>query len=229
MSNIAKNGAGLPASIGNLKALASAVAENPSFGATGGSAYMKFLQEGAEGMWVYGVDQLEADPEGQWVIDPHSLRHGWVQWADGAARPDKIMVPATQPHPRAEDLPHNPEAQQLEARGLTMVAISGDDEGVQAEFETNSMGGRDAWAEVLHLIFHRVNSGHTDCYPVVELAYGKPYASRGKTIRKPRFVLVGWTDQNGTPSAEALEGPTDNAVTDPKPEAKPVRRRRRKA
>lgn len=221
----------LPAALQDLAGgLAATANANPVI--QGGSSYLKFLQEGKEGTWVYGPDAVEPDPESKWVANPHSLRHGWVLWRDGANKPDKVLVPATQPLPSETDLPApGPNDTLAEGRAVTLACIEGEDEGEQVEFETNSMGGRDAWAELLQLIYQRVRAGHADCYPVLELGYGQPYSTRGKVIRKPRFVLVGWTDEAGTPEAAKLEGPGGGEPedeADPEAEVQPKRRRRRR-
>ena len=119
-------------------------------------------------------------------------------------------------------------------------------DGVMFQWDTNSMGGRQAVNDLLIAIMQRYRAGETLLYPKVKLS-GSSYfnKTRQEEIWNPKLEILGWADRDGnetaseaklSPPVEApphddltqTEVPGTTAAEEPAAE-EPVRRKRRSA
>lgn len=231
MSEVATTGNGaLPANITNMAAALAQSSVNAG-AAGGGELYLMFTKFGE---WVFGAEKTETEEGSQWAVNPEGFTHGWQAWdQDNTSNgpTGEVMVPATQPMPAEADLP-DVKGKWAKAIGVQMRCLNGEDEGVQVLWKANSLGARKAYAEILQAVVTRIQNGHSDVVPVVELkADNYNHKTYGK-IFTPLVDVVGWSDMDGN-QAEApageLEAPEEAPAEEPEAEEKPARRRRRKA
>lgn len=238
-SEIATANGGLPANI-NQMAAALAQSAQTAGASAGGELYMKF----AKGEWTYGAEETEADPDGEWAINPNSFQHGFVCWGvQGSPKEGtnlgERMVSAMEPLPAKGALPDIEDGEWSTCVGFQMRCTSGDDEGVQVLFKTSSHGGRKAYAAVLQAVISQLQKDASEPVALVKLgADSYKHAKYGK-IWNPVLDVVGWASMHVQEAAEAAatgdadedeDGAQDDPppAKEPEPEA-PRRRRRRSA
>lgn len=221
MSNIAK-----PVNLDHLKASVNAAVETLPTRAAG-EQYLRFTQTPPIGRWSYGAEGYVIEGDERFVINANSLQHGWILWT---SRGDKkqAMAPISQPHPDQSEVCNpsqlNADDQLSEGRSFRLVDLA---EGTSFIYETNTLGGRDAWGSVLQALAAQLQSGETQfIHPVVELGGAQPYTRNGRTVYKPAFNLIGFADEDGNLESEtpklAAEVPEE-----PVKKKAPARRRRR--
>ena len=212
---------------------------------TGGSAFLRLLTDGD---WVFGQEDNEVKDGTEAVVNPLSIKHGYVSWPDrkqspnGSKRPREYMVGLSQPLPAAHEMPaqeesdpntvYQPWADQI---AFDLKFVDGKHKGTQVTYKTNSVGGMNASRALLDAILAKLAEDSAYVCPVVALGkdsykhptYGKTYV--------PVFEIVGWAnlegeEEDGTAPA-AVED--KSAASEPEPEKaeepaeEPVRRRRR--
>ncbi len=224
----------LPANIQNM-ATALAASASSAGASTSTDAYMKFSKFGE---WIYGVENVEVEPGSVWAVNPLGFQHGWTAWgtkAHGTSGQNmgECMVPAVHPMPLEENLPAV-KGDWMKAVGIQMLCTTGEDEGVQVMFKTNSHGGRKAYAAIVQAVTARIVAGEPDCMPLVELkADSYEHKEYGK-IFTPILEIVGWSAHDAarepaaSVKAQRLPPHSDapaNVEEPPAPEA-PRRRRR---
>ena len=232
MSNEVATKSSLPASvIGMATNLAASV--HAVGGAGGSETYMKFTKFGE---WVYGVEGQETQEGSIWAVNPAQFLHGWTAWGTEAHGTDgqnvgEHMVNAGMAYPSEADLP---EVKGKWSKSIAMMlrCTSGEDEGTQVLFKSNSLGGRKAYAGLIQKVVERIQAGETEVVALVELESDSyQHGTYGK-IFTPVLKIVGWTGLDGAiPDGDDqpdLEGIDEQPAAEPEEQEKP-RRRRRKA
>ena len=251
MNQIAKKGAGLPASVAAMAGLANSVAE---VGATaGGEQFMKMTKFGE---FVFGMEDVEVEPESGWAINPTAFQHGWICWGTKQYGTDgeclgEVMAPAAGPMPEEANLPAK-QGNWTKQISISLRCLDGEDEGIQAVFKTNSLGGRKAYAAVVGDVVAKIQAGDEACVPVVNMGADSYTHKKYGKIFTPEFKIVEWITMDGlssgdaeeeeeepTPTKRARKKPAKKAKAKPAPEAEieegeeeeapPTRRRRRRS
>lgn len=196
--------------------------------AIGELSYMK-MNKG--GIWVYGMDNIEVEPESEWAVNPHSLASGYVAWADtGGEKLGEEMRPITAEPVLPTELP-DVGASWAPQCAMQLACITGEDTGNQAVFATSSKGGNRAFNSfVQELLAHlSANTGTEEIVPVVELLNDSYQHKKYGTIYTPVIKIKRWVKMDdGLYTAKDDDGGSDDTpASDPAPE--PPRRRRRRA
>jgi len=223
MQDVAKVDSNLPAALQGVAGLAQSIQ------AVGGDvdAGVSFMAFRKTGEWEYGIEDIEVDPEGTWLVNPAEFMHGWVAWDDNRSGGPvgELMIPAGQPLPVRGSLSDVGDGEWSKCVSIKMKAITGEDadDGAEAVFKTSSKGGLKAYSKlVADFLKHlgEVDTSKTDeLYPVVKLAETSYKHPKYGKIFTPVMEVVGWANMDAEVEVEA----------EPEPEAKPAGRRRRVA
>jgi hypothetical protein len=165
-----------------------------------------YLKMGKDGIWTYGREDTPAEKGARYAVNIPNAMHGYTGWGDkkhdneGSPLGDEL-VSIAEPIPAKSSLPQI-DGTWSQAGALQLACIAGEDKGVQLIFKTNSMGGLEAFGNLLTAFADRVESGAADIIPVIELdntsykhtTYGKIY--------KPVLTVVGWVPLEGAVPAE---------------------------
>jgi hypothetical protein len=207
----------LPAKLSNL-ATGLATASQQAAADTCGQLFMKFTKFGE---FMYGATDTLVEEESTWVISSDLFAHGWIGWGnkDNGNEGELFgeeMTPASTPMP---PMPAPIAGAWNKQAGMILVCLTGEDEGVQCVWKGSSKGYMSAWSDVVKAVVKRINEGHSDVNPVVELDNAHyTHRTYGK-IFTPQLKIVSWAGES------AEEAP---AEVEQKPEeTKPVRRRKR--
>lgn len=208
----------LAAAQGMLGGLTRLVARAPS----GGSEFLKF---GKDGIWTFGQQAKQVDPENDFaLVNVLSVKEGFVCWTNFDAKLKKknekkgeVMVPAGQVinQDNLEDHGWEWKAQQA----FDLKFLEGGHVGAQTRYVTSSQGGLEAAGALLDAVIVRVQSGTPFFFPIIALAQDSYiHASWGKTY-KPVFEIVGWADTEGNEDPEFVEEApaVEKKVTKPEP------------
>ena len=229
MSNVATTSAGLPAELTSMATGLAASINTAGEGSTGNDLYAKM---GKDGVFVYGADNTEFEPGAHWALNPLGIYHGFVAWGDKSHGTEgqnlgEVLVPASQPMPAESDLPEV-KGSWTKAVALQLRCVSGEDEGVQVLWKSNSYGGRKAYAALLGAVVARITANEEAIVPIVECKSDSyQHASYGK-IYNPEFEIQEWVTMDAKPEAAKVEAKEPEKEEEPEPEA-PKRRRRRAA
>ena len=166
------------------------------------------------GHWVFGADQTEIEDGSLWAINPFSFVHGYIAWGDGEVLGEK-MVSVSQPLPEL-DLPPAGAKRGWETQvGMSMKCIGGEDDGMEARFNTTSVGGKRSVSALAVAIATQVDADQTKPVPVVTLKKEHYMHKSYGRIFTPIFDVVKWIGMDGEADAAIVE------------EAAPAGRRRR--
>ena len=177
------------------------------------------------GVWVYGREDTQIEVTSEWAVNPYSIQHGHVCWAEpgapGKRKLGEIMAPITQAKPDIMALPDKG-APWTEQYGLDMKCVSGTDKGLETAFRSNAQGGIEAVLALIDAVDQQLDSGSDKIVPIVRLrstsyqhpAYGKIY--------KPVFEIVGWTRIDEEPTGSTSTPPPAGGGGT----GEPIRRRR---
>ena len=190
--------------------------------------FMKF----AKGHWSYGKEDVEPEPGSRWAINPFSFVHGFVAFgSEGTPRASELlgehMVAMTEPKPEVGPAPDDARGGWQEQLGFVMRCMTGEDEGVEVRYNSNSKGGVRAIGALIGELRKQTMKDPTRFIPVVELQtsfYLHKTAAYGK-VWIPVFKVVDWISGDDV-AAEAIEAEVVEAEvvqTAPAPE----QRRRR--
>lgn len=215
------NKVAVPADLANIAAALQQSQTSASEGASG-DLYAKMTKFGE---FVYGADNTEFEPAAKLAVNPTGFQHGFICWDDGSPS-GEVMVPATQPLPAESDLPAT-EGKWSKAVAIQARFQGGEDDGIQILFKTNSVGGRKAYAALLQEVIGRIQSGNTDCVPIIHCANDSYEHTKYGKIFVPVFRVLSWADMEGN-AAEA-EAPAIEEAPEEAAEEEAPRRRRRKA
>ena len=242
-TNVAVKGNTLPASLAGIAGIAQSVAAVGGAGEAG-VAFMAFRKTGE---WEYGLEDIEADPNGTWLVNPGGILHGWVAWPEnrGGGPAGEVLVPTSQPLPSMADLP-DVGCDWGKVVSIPMAALTGEDadDDVQVVFKTGSKGGLKAYAQLMTAFIARYNEldldERQDVYPIVHLGESSYKHPKYGKIFTPVFEVAGWADVDGEefapPKKARKKKAAKAAAPAPEPEEqeqeeapKPTRRRRKAA
>jgi len=173
--------------------------------ASGDVKYLKF----AKGIYAYGTDALEVEEGSTWAINLDTVALGFICWAaDGSlGKPlgEEMCFLHQEPVFQA-NLPDVPNGKWQEQCALQLKCMTGEDEGEQVLFKTSTMGGLNAFRELLADIEKHVNAepGTTALTPVVEMGKSSFNSPKYGKIHRPLFIVRSWLDANA-PEAEEPE------------------------
>lgn len=216
IANVTAN-ANLPAQLANLgNAL---ITEGSSRSGGMDTDLLKFLsREG--GVWVYGQEGIDVEPESTWAVNPLSFQHGWVCWKDSKIA-GEAMAPVGQPKPMVDTLPDNG----VDAKGkqttwdeqmsIRLMCVSGEDEGVEVIYKVSTVGGLNAIKDLAKAVGAKINSGSADVVAVVTLANDSyPHKEYGKTYI-PVLDIASWMGMDAAPAAAPAEAADEGADDTP--------------
>ena len=197
--------AGVPATLDELTTGLDVVQTNNDVSA-GGGTYLRLLRDGG---WVYGAESIEVEDGSLWAVNPYSVTHGWVAWADQKSRSKtkklgEIVRAMNEPPVLESELPEVG-AEWRKQVGFTALCTSGEDDGLQVLYQTPSDGGTKAHKKLVAEILRRAKAKNEFIMPKIALDtdfYAHP--DYGK-IYKPVFTVVEWCDMDGEPEGGAAE------------------------
>ena len=175
--------------------------------ATGGADYLKLTKAGE---WLYGAEETEAHPKSVWAINPHETEKGYVSWGEGEKLGERT-VRVFEPDVNPADLPDTGASWDMQL-GLSMVCVSGSDEGAVVKYSTTSKGGLRAIQDVLNKMAIRLSEGSDEFVPLVTLDSSSYRHKKYGKIATPLLEIVQWN---------ALDS-TDRPDADPEPEEEPA-------
>ena len=230
MKAVAKvNKSGLPAAfvagLVNVRAAAKQAAQ-PEAGL--------YLKMGKDGLWVFGREETPVQDGARYAVNIPNAMHGYTGWGDkkhdneGSPLGDEL-VSIAEPLPAKAGLPQI-DGTWSQAGALQLACIEGDDEGLQFIFKTNSMGGLEAFGNLLTAFAERVESGESDIIPVVELHNTSYKHSTYGKIYKPVLTVVDWVPLDAAMPSPPDEDEDDDGEEDaPKPRGEAKKRAAKKA
>jgi hypothetical protein len=207
------------------------------------SSNTPFLRLDPEGDgWLFGSENIEVEKSSQWAINPFSFRVGHVNWADPKMNNGKreklgeVMA-------SCDNLPDCPETDFSEKGGswseqfgFDLICVSGEDEGTEVAYNTNSYGGSKAYDAIYDAVADQLTSSNRDyCFPIVSLEVSS-YRNKNynRTIYEPVFEVIDWADRDknllsaGTADQqEAPEAVTSETGAAPEADATQAPKRRR--
>jgi len=230
MSDLTKNGAGVPALPDDyVSKLLSGIAESRASTqlAGGGKQFLRMMKTGE---WVFGPGNEEVQEGSHWAINIMSLVHGWCCWVEvaGGKRElqGEVMCAMVEPKP-ARPMPINgtPYGEQ---RGFALKCMDGADIGKEVIYKTNSMGGTAAVDELLEKIHARLASNPRYPCPVVTLSDDRyPNKKYGGYTYTPIFTVTGWASMSGELEGSATALLPSEADAAPVEKAPPPSRQRK--
>ncbi len=208
MNDIAKqDSSNLPAELAGLGT--AMIQEGATMG--GVQDLLKFLsREG--GLWVFGVDATEIEPDSQWAINPLSFEYGWVCWKDSKIAGEAMVPVGVAKATRDSLTDHGTDSKDKavswdEQMACRLMCVSGEDTGIEVNYRTSTYGGLQAIKSVMKAVGTKINSGAGEVVAIVELKrdhYMHP--DFGKTYT-PELEIVSWTLMDVAPEEEAEEEP----------------------
>lgn len=160
---------------------------------------MLFLKMSKAGEWVYGAHEEEITEDMELLVNPGGFVHGFVCWADGA-KLGEIVKGVDQPVEEPEDTPAG-STRGWEAQ-LGMTLKINDPEGANLLFNTSSVGGKRAVAEMAQQVAEKLASGDEKIVPVVKLSAESYKHKKYGTIYTPAITVVRWIKM---PSADDVQ------------------------
>jgi hypothetical protein len=190
--------------------------------ASGDASFIKMTRAG---MWVYGADDLDIEPDSVWAVNPNSFISGFVAWGDTGTPLGEEMRSIMEDPIVMVDL-QDVGAKWTQQFGFEMACTNGEDKGVQVIYKTNSKGGRNAVSALLDEVLHHIKENPSDpaVVPLVTLGSSSYKHKKFGKVYTPLFSLESWATIDGVQPAK-LEEPE----AEPEPEPAPPTRRRRRA
>lgn len=154
-----------------------------------------------EPFWVYGAEQIQADKDSVWAVNPRSFTHGYVCWVKKEFF-GEVLAPIHEPLPDLEPAPDASEKGWTFTLGMTMKCWQGADKGIEARYTSNSKGGKEFLAQLSTQIAQQINTGSDTPVPLIKLGYSTyPHKTYGK-IKQPEFEIVGWAGLDEVPNLD---------------------------
>ena len=159
-----------------------------------GKQFMKLGQSEhpTPGHFVYGVDNIVASPDAQWVLDPHTIQHGFLLRKGGASQPlDDVKVPISQflpGTPGGISLPPNRGG--IWSHAYAGIFVSVDDPKLVVEFGGDTAGIRVFYKKILDMLEKHLDTNHQGAiFPILSLSSSN-YRAFNKVIHKPEFEIL---------------------------------------
>lgn len=208
----------------NFTDLKTALARTKQFAEDAIEETAVYMKMGRDTFWTLGTAELAVEEDSQWAVNPASFSTGYSAFNASSQRVGEEMRSLSEEPIALNDLPvvDGKWGAQI---GFSVKCMNGDDEGMEALIYQRSKGGREAATALLDEILQRVNAGHEDCVPLIELSHDSyKHKTYGK-IYVPLFLIRSWVTMDGdTPPEE-----TQAALAPPEEATKPKRRARRRA
>jgi hypothetical protein len=186
-----------------------------------GKPLLRLLRNGE---WVFGQSNEEVQEGSQWAINLMSLQRGWCCWHDGQLLGqvmDSIQVPRP-PCPA----PVNGQGF-AEQYSMELTCIHGDDAGTLVLYKNNSLGFKNAFADLMGKVRARYAMDRVNYWPVVELEMDSYDHKKYGLIYNPILKIVAWADADGNLAGSAPRAAVaaPQAAAAPEP-PKPARQRK---
>lgn len=191
-----------------------------------------FLKLAKSGDWIYGADEIEVQEKSQWLVNPHTLSEGFVNWGDGELLGEEMGLMTGDPIV-SHSLPVIAGSKRgwEKQLGLQLYCMTGEDKGTQVLYKTASKGGIKAARALIAAIVSQINSDPTQISPVITLdvdsykhkQYGKIYTPELNIVN---FVSGMPTAAPAAPETAAIEAP-EVVVEEVSTDEAPAKRRRR--
>ena len=159
-----------------------------------GKQFMKLGQHEhpTPGHFVYGVDNIVAAPDAQWILDPHTIEHGFLLRKGKASQPlDDVKVPISQFLPGTPGgivLPPNRGG--IWSHAYSGVFVSVDDPALIVEFGGDTAGIRVFYKKILDVLEKHLSTDHQGAiFPILSLSSSN-YRAYSKPIYKPEFEIL---------------------------------------
>jgi hypothetical protein len=175
-----------------------------------------FLRLSRSGQLVFGVSSDPVQEGSDWAINPHSIGHGWVCWANiGPGQPSvankllgEAMAPITQRKPLQPEAISGGEWKSQ--YGFDLKCLTGDDEGLEVQYKVNSLGGVRAVDNLLGRCTDHWLKDKLNIVPIVQITsdYYDNKTYGGQTYF-PVFTITGWADIFGNQVDDAAPAITD--------------------
>src|SRR5688572_9915539 len=196
------------------------------------------LKMSKDGYWTFGQEEIELEEGDLLAINPASIKHGYIAFADDgpATTVDgdsaQIYQPITMPLPYVNELP---EVEVIKGKrgkqdwtphwqftlAFDAVVIEGPNTGAEMVYKPVSKGGLRMIRQIAEEIAKRLEDGSDECVPVVELfsdhydhkTYGKTYFPvceilEMMTLDDQTFSGAGTTDHATKPVKHPKKGET---------------------
>jgi hypothetical protein len=157
-------------------------------GAAGGN-FLRYDEDG----WMIGADQQPQEEGAQWVINPTSMKHGWIRFHEskktgevsGSVFAEKPAVPNDgQPGGWGDFV------------SADLACINGEDFGEQATLSGGQVGFLSAIKPIMEKIAMHLEQGRIDVFPVVELATSTYENKKYKRpVAVPIISIVRWLSE----------------------------------
>jgi hypothetical protein len=167
---------------------------------------MQYLRMNRSGEWSYGQDNTEVQQGSEWAVNPMSLEAGFVAWGTGGGKPlGKNLRTILGPPVLMSELPAVG-AEWSELVAFKLRCLNGDDAGMEAAFETNSFGGRSAFAELVRLLKAQIDLDASRLIPIIRLE-SDSYRNQYGLIFNPIFAVARWCAESELPVLQTVAPP----------------------
>jgi len=180
--------------------------------------YMKFRK----GTWEYGADDIEVEENSKWALHPQSFQEGFIAWSEDQELLGEQMKSMLDGAPILQAELPNVGGKWSKQLSVLMVCVSGEDEGVQAEFKSNSHGGKKELSRIIGEILKQLSADPKAYMPVVTLDSDDYKHKKYGKVFTPEMDIVEWrglTDvdfdasEDTEAEAEEEEEETEEAAT----------------
>lgn len=221
MTDLIKKDAGSLAA--RLQSKANALVSSASSVSNAGMAGVAYMRFSKFGDFTYGPDHIEVEKDSTWAVNLDSCVHGWQAWSEAGKPVGDLMVSAFEPLPLESDLP-DVDGDWNKSVGFMLACVTGEDKGTVVLFKTNSVGGRDAYRDLINTAVAHLSENPEEVVPLVKLENSFYIHDKYGKIFKPVFEVdsYGTAELLGDDSAAAVEKATEDAKADAAEEEAPV-------
>jgi len=152
-----------------------------------GQTFLKLDSEG----WNYGADQTPIEEGTEWVINPMSVKHGWIKFPpDEAANrsPEVLSVSIF------DERPTPPDSGFSDYLEIELAQISeGEDFGKKVVYTGGTVGARAAIQPIIEALSARMIEGNPEMFPIATLDMDDYWHNRWKrTVYVPIITVDEW-------------------------------------